>query len=163
MPDPQPTPEPDDTAAPDVAAPADTAPPADIATPGEAAESVGAAEPADTAESVGAGEPADTGDLPVDSVVPTEDELLRTAVPATVRHAPRYSAFLTTGTLVGLVVGLLVAVLLGDGSVSSAGGVLPFLGGSNGIRLLSALTGAVLGLGVGAGLALWADRRSLRR
>ncbi|CAL8974491.1 hypothetical protein CELL_01801 [Cellulomonas sp. T2.31MG-18] len=98
-----------------------------------------------------------------DEAVPTEDELLRAAVPATVRHAPRYSAFLTTGTLVGLVVGLLVAVLLADGSVSSTGGVLPFLGGSNGVRLLAALSGAVLGLGIGAGLALWADRRSLRR
>ena len=155
MPDPQPTPEstpePDATV-PDLAAtPPDTAARDDIAAPAEAGG------PGDTAEA------PDTGDLPVDEAVPTEDELLRTAVPATVRHAPRYSAFLTTGTLVGLVVGLLVAVLLADGSVSSTGGVLPFLGGSNGVRLLAALSGAVLGLGIGAGLALWADRRSLRR
>lgn len=134
MPDPQPNPEPDRTAVPDVAA----APPGTAETP-------------------------DTAETPADAPVPTEDELLRNAVPATVRHAPRYSAFLTTGTLVGLVIGLLVAVLRADGSVSSGGGVLPFLGGSNGVRLLSALSGAVLGLGVGAGLALWADRRSLRR
>lgn len=152
MPDPQPTPVPDESAA-----------SADTAAPAEAAEPVGAGEPADTAEPGGAGEPAGTGEPPVDDADPTEDELLRTAVPATVRHAPRYSAFLTTGTLVGLVVGLLLAVLLADGSVSSTGGVLPFLGGSNGVRLLCALTGALLGLGVGAGLALWADRRSLRR
>ncbi|WP_263731467.1 histidine kinase [Cellulomonas sp. SG140] len=163
MPDPQPTPEPDDAAVPDVAAtPPDTAtPPADNAEPpvetAEPTDSGAPAEPADTLA------PPDSGDLAADAPVPTEDELLRTAVPATVRHAPRYSAFLTAGTLVGLVVGLLVAVLLGDGSVSSAGGVLPFLGGSSGVRLLSALTGAVLGLGIGAGLALWADRRSLRR
>ena len=105
--------------------------------------------------------PADAA--PADAVVPSEDQLLRTAIPAAVRHAPRYGAFLTTGAIAGLVVGLLLAVLLGDGSVTSTGGVLPFLGGSNGPRLLSALSGAVLGLGIGAGLALWADRRSLRR
>jgi hypothetical protein len=155
VPDPQPNPEPDRTAVPDVAA----APPGTAETPDTAAPP-GTAETPDTAATPDA---PDTAETPADAPVPTEDELLRTAVPATVRHAPRYSAFLTTGTLVGLVVGLLVAVLRADGSVSSGGGVLPFLGGSNGVRLLSALSGAVLGLGVGAGLALWADRRSLRR
>ena len=94
---------------------------------------------------------------------PTEADLLRTAVPATVRRAPRYGAFITAGLIVGLVVGLTLAVVLDRGSVTDAGGVLPFLGGSNGPRLLSALAGAALGVLVGASLALWADRRSLRR
>ena len=102
-------------------------------------------------------------DAPAAGADPTEAELLRTAVPATVRRAPRYGAFITAGMIVGLVVGLTLAVVLDRGSVTDAGGVLPFLGGSNGPRLLSALTGGALGVLVGAGLALWADRRSLRR
>lgn len=105
----------------------------------------------------------DTGEDTAAHAVPTEVELLRTAVPATVRRAPRYGAFMTAGALVGVVVGLLLAVLADTGSVTDAGGVLPFLGGSNGPRLLSVLAGAVVGIGAGAGLALWADRRSLRR
>lgn len=122
---------------------------------------------AHTSEDTADDTPADTSDdTPADpaaDALPTEAELLRTAVPATVRRAPRYGAFMTAGALAGVVVGLLLAVLADTGSVTDAGGVLPFLGGSNGPRLLSALTGAVVGLGVGAGLALWADRRSLRR
>ena len=150
MPDPQPapsTPEPVTPAPSPADAPADA--PADETPSTDEALDVVAAEPAPP-------EPDQEPTL-------TEDELLRAAVPATVRRAPRYGAFMTAGALVGLIVGLVLAVVVDTGAVTDSGGVLPFLGGSNGPRLLSALAGAVLGIGVGAGLALWADRRSLRR
>lgn len=137
--------------------------PEDQPTPAGSAEDAAADTSDATAEHTADGTADGTPEDPAADAVPTEAELLRTAVPATVRRAPRYGAFMTAGALAGVVVGLLLAVLADTGSVTDAGGVLPFLGGSNGPRLLSALTGAVVGLGVGAGLALWADRRSLRR
>ena len=146
MPDPQPTPS---TPEPVTPAPSHADAPADESPATDEAVDVVAAEPA----------PPEPDQEPT----PTEDELLRAAVPATVRRAPRYGAFMTAGALVGLIVGLVLAVVVDTGAVTDSGGVLPFLGGSNGPRLLSALAGAVLGIGVGAGLALWADRRSLRR
>lgn len=157
MPDPlptPPTPEPVDPTTVEVA-------PAESAAAGAAPLDAAAApvESATEAEPVDADHP-DAGPGAAD---PTEAELLRTAIPATVRRAPRYGAFITAGLVVGLVVGLTLAVVLDRGYVTDTGGVLPFLGGSNGPRLLSALTGGALGVLVGAGLALWADRRSLRR
>lgn len=96
---------------------------------------------------------------------PDEAELARIAAPATVRRAPRYGAFLVAGALVGMVVGLVVAfaTAAGSGVTGADGGVLPFLGGQNGVRWLLALGGGVLGAFVGGGLAVLADRRSTRR
>ncbi|WP_246036455.1 histidine kinase [Cellulomonas telluris] len=96
--------------------------------------------------------------------VPSEEELVRTATPATVRRAPRYRAFATAGALLGALLGLVLALVLGPdrGTAGTDVGVLPFLDGQNTVRLLAALAGAVLGLLVGAVLALAADRRSTR-
>ncbi|MBD7918539.1 phage holin family protein [Cellulomonas sp. Sa3CUA2] len=96
---------------------------------------------------------------------PDEAELARAAVPASVRRAPRYGAFMVAGALVGVVVALVVAFATShDSGVSSQdGGILPFLGGQNGVRWVLALTGAVVGAFVGGALAVLADRRSLRR
>ena len=178
MPDPEPTastPQPvDETMAPVVAdAVAPVTGPASVTGPSSPAADPEPADP-EPADAEPAGARADEGSPAGSPAVdpptrdaeladPTEAELLRTAVPATVRRAPRYGAFITAGLIVGLVVGLTLAVVLDRGSVTDAGGVLPFLGGSNGPRLLSALAGAALGVLVGASLALWADRRSLRR
>ncbi|MCC2316175.1 histidine kinase [Cellulomonas xiejunii] len=99
------------------------------------------------------------------AATPDEAELARVAVPATVRRAPRYGAFIVAGALVGVVVGLVVAVVSGgDGRVTSGdGGVLPFLAGQNGVRWVLALAAGVVGAFVGGGLAVLADRRSTRR
>lgn len=96
---------------------------------------------------------------------PDETELARVAVPATVRRAPRYGAFLVAGALLGALVGLVVAVATaaGSGVTANDGGVLPFLGGQNGVRAVLAVSGALVGLLVGGVLALLADRRSTRR
>jgi len=99
------------------------------------------------------------------AATPDEAELARVAVPATVRRAPRYGAFMVAGALVGMVVGLVVALLSGgDGRVTSGdGGVLPFLGGQNGVRWVLAVAIGVVGAFVGGALAVLADRRSTRR
>ena len=97
--------------------------------------------------------------------VPSEAELARIATPATVRRAPRYRAFLVTGALVGMVVGLVVAfaTAAGSGVGESDGGVLPFLGGQNGVRWILAVSFGVVGTFVGGAIAVLADRRSTRR
>lgn len=102
---------------------------------------------------------------PASGGVPSEAELERIATPATVRRAPRYRAFMVTGALVGAVVALVVALATAgsSGVTSDDGGVLPFLGGQNGVRWLLALTGAVVGCFVGGGVAAFVDRRSARR
>jgi len=99
------------------------------------------------------------------AATPDEAELARVAVPATVRRAPRYGAFMVAGALLGMVVGLVVALLSGgDGRVTSGdGGVLPFLGGQNGVRWVLAVAIGVVGAFVGGALAVLADRRSTRR
>lgn len=98
-------------------------------------------------------------------VPPDEAELARVALPATVRRAPRYRAFLVAGALVGAVVGVVVAfaTAAGSGLTGDDGGVLPFLGGQNGVRAVLALSGALVGLLAGGVAALLADRRSTRR
>ena len=107
---------------------------------------------------------APASDLTSDGV-PSEAELERIATPATVRRAPRYRAFMVTGALVGVVVALVVALATAgsSGVASDDGGVLPFLGGQNGVRWLLALTGAVVGCFAGGGVAAFLDRRSARR
>lgn len=96
--------------------------------------------------------------------VPTEDELARTAEPATVRHAPKFGAFITAGALVAVVVALVLTEVVqpelpreADGS-----GFMPFLDGENAVRTVMAVAGAVLGGFVGGLLAVLADRRSVR-
>ena len=96
--------------------------------------------------------------------LPTEDELVRIAEPATVRRAPKFSAFLVAGAVVGIVVGVLLAFVIhpvapreADGS-----GFLPFLDGDNAVRTVMAVAGGVLGAFVGGALAVLADRRSTR-
>jgi len=101
----------------------------------------------------------------VDAPVPSESELIREAQPATVRHAPKFGAFITAGAIVGIVVALVLTQVIqpdvpraADGS-----GFLPFLDGENAVRTVMAVAGAVLGGFVGGLLAVVADRRSVRR
>ena len=97
--------------------------------------------------------------------VPDEEELRRVATPATVRRAPRYRAFVVAGALLGMVVAVTAALVTSAGSGVGEGsvGVLPFLDGQNGVRVVMAVTGILLGGLVGAGAAVVADRRSVRR
>ena len=108
------------------------------------------------------------GDVAVrdDGAVPDEETLARIAMPALVRRAPRYGAFIGYGALLGFVLGVVLAIALDRGDLLAAGeggGVLPFLGGSNGARLVTGFGLAGVGAVVGALLALWADARSRRR
>ncbi len=101
---------------------------------------------------------------PDDDALPTEDELARVAEPATVRHAPRYRAFLTTGALVGAVVALVATVVVGRDSPVEPDGTA-FIGlfeGQGAVRFVMTLAGAAFGALLGGALAAWADRRSLR-
>jgi hypothetical protein len=98
--------------------------------------------------------------------LPDEEMLARIAAPALVRRAPKYGAFIGYGALLGFVVGVVLAIALDRGDLVAAGeggGVLPFLGGSNGARLVTGFGLAGVGAVVGALLALWADARSGRR
>lgn len=72
---------------------------------------------------------------------------------AAVRRAPRYKAFVLTGLVLGALVGM-VTVLLGPAPRAvSTELLLLFLGGAGGL----------LGVGVGAVVALVLDRRSATR
>ncbi len=93
-------------------------------------------------------EPVQAGPAPV----PDADTLARLAAPAELRRAPQISAFITTGVLVGVVLGWLLAVLASGTSGE----------GRTGAILLTAGGLGVLGATVGAGLAALADRRSVR-
>ena len=94
--------------------------------------------------------------------VPSEDELERTATPATVRRAPKFSAFITFGALGGMVVGLLLAVIIHPNVqlVADGSGFTSFLDGEGAIRTVMLVTGGVVGGFVGGALAVRADRRS---
>ncbi|MBN9376004.1 MAG: histidine kinase [Cellulomonas sp.] len=104
--------------------------------------------------------------MPDDGAVPDEETLARIATPTLVRRAPKYGAFIGYGALLGFVLGVVLAIALDRGDLVAAGeggGVLPFLGGSNGARLVTGFGLAGVGAVVGALLALWADARSRRR
>ncbi|WP_197021598.1 histidine kinase [Cellulomonas sp. HZM] len=124
--------------------------------------------PAD--EEPGDEEPRDEEPGDEEPPVPSEAELERTATPATVRRAPKFSAFMIVGALVGIVVALVLAVLVHggdcsrpDGPASCVGagtGFVSFLDGEGAIRWVLAVTGAVVGAFAGGALAVLADRRS---
>lgn len=82
--------------------------------------------------------------------VPSAEDLARIAIPATLRRAPRYRAFVVAGGVLGLVVALAL-VLFGVGPTAAGTGIaLGFVGAA------LALTGASLG----AVVAVLVDRRS---
>jgi hypothetical protein len=97
--------------------------------------------------------------------IPAEAELAAVAQPATVRHAPKFGAFITAGALVGIVVALvLTAVIQPDvPRVSDGSGFISFLDGEGAVRTWMAVAGAVLGGFVGGLVAVLVDRRSVRR
>ena len=108
---------------------------------------------------------ADAATVAPGSYVPDEETLARIAAPALVRRAPRFGAFIGYGAVLGFVVGVVLAIALDRGDLVAAGeggGVLPFLAGSNGARLVTGIGLAGVGAIVGAVLALWADARSRR-
>ena len=109
-------------------------------------------------------EPTDNpapSDIP--AAVPDEQELERVAVPATVRRAPKFGAFITTGGLVGALLGLVLALVTSSPGAGAGYGFISFLSGDGTVRLLTALAFAVLGGFVGGALAVRADRRSAAR
>ncbi len=124
--------------------------------------------PAGTASpDVVVGTPTDTPsvDAAEDVAVPDEEALTRIATPGLVRRAPRFGAFIGYGAVLGFVVGVVLAIALDRGDLVAAGeggGVLPFLAGSNGARLMSGVGMAGIGAILGTLLALWADARSHR-
>ncbi|KQR08639.1 histidine kinase [Cellulomonas sp. Leaf334] len=97
--------------------------------------------------------------------IPSEEELSRVAEPATVRHAPKYGAFIVTGALVGIVVALvLVAVVRPEVPwVADGSGFISFLDGEGAVRTVMAVAGGVLGGFLGGLAAVLADRRSVRK
>ncbi|MCL3863118.1 histidine kinase [Actinotalea sp. K2] len=89
--------------------------------------------------------------LPPD--VPSESELERDATPATVRRAPRFRAFVSTGVILGAVAATLLVILHPSDGPLGRGTTLTFL------ALAFCLAGALLG-----GLvAVLVDQRSRRR
>jgi len=106
--------------------------------------------------------PADGQAAPGEPPIPSEAELERTATPATVRRAPKFSAFMIVGALVGMVLGLLFVVIVqpGPDEVGGGAGLIGFLDGEGSVRLIGIVTGGVVGAFVGGALAVRADRRS---
>jgi hypothetical protein len=148
--------EPTTPAEPDAAAPDPVEPTAPPAAPAEA--------PTAPAEPPAAPAEPPTAPAELAPPVPTESELAREAQPATVRHAPKFGAFITAGALVGIVVALVLTQVVQPEvpRVADGSGFLPFLDGENAVRTVMAVAGAVLGGFVGGLLAVLADRRSVR-
>ena len=80
------------------------------------------------------------------------EELDRIALPATLRAAPRFSAFVLSGGLGGFVVGFLLGALLPNSTGAGRGTVGLFIG--LGIGVLGALAGGLI--------AVWLDRDTPR-
>jgi hypothetical protein len=100
-----------------------------------------------------------------DGALPTEEWLLAHAVEGRVRRAPRLGSFIVAGVLAGLILGTVLTLLAVRGSGLSpegSGGVLPMLGGYNGVVLVTSLALGLVGGLAGAALAVRADRRSRR-
>ncbi|RHA37777.1 histidine kinase [Cellulomonas rhizosphaerae] len=104
----------------------------------------------------------DAPDEDVEPPIPSEEELERTATPATVRRAPKYSAFITFGALGGMVVGLLLAVIIHPETrlVADGSGFISFLDGEGAVRTVMVVAVGIVGGFVGGALAVWADKRS---
>lgn len=100
--------------------------------------------------------------------IPSEQELEELARDATVRRAPKIGAFITAGALIGIVLGFLIALLFAqanpeDLAASQGQAFISAFEGEGAIRFLSAVAGGCIGALLGAGAAVWADRRSVRR
>ncbi|GAA3223906.1 hypothetical protein ACFP63_17920 [Oerskovia jenensis] len=101
--------------------------------------------------------PTETGDANDDGVRGDEVEIESVIDPTSIRRAPRYKAFFTTGAVVGIVVGLCLGITW-LGSPESRGVLKP------GVYLTVVVLGTTtLTTLVAGALAIWADRRSLRR
>ena len=100
-------------------------------------------------DSVNAPEPDDRAEAA--APVPLETDVERDTV--TVRRAPRYSRFITLGTLVGAVVALILTAVFPANDEFDKGQVFGFL----------LLACAAVGVALGALVALAIDRTSARR
>ncbi|WP_307844930.1 histidine kinase [Actinotalea solisilvae] len=81
---------------------------------------------------------------------PSEEELAH-AREGRVRRAPRFRAFVQAGVVVGVVLGVLAALVLPAEATEAGRGT---------VAVFTGLAGAVAGAVVGAALAVLADRRS---
>ncbi|RXR25637.1 hypothetical protein EQW78_12400 [Oerskovia turbata] len=142
------TPTPDVNAAPDGPVPA--APPES----GAAAPAAPAPLTTPAATDTVSTEPGDVND---GGIRGDEVEIESVVDPTTIRRAPRYKAFFMTGALVGVVLGLCLGIVW-LGSPESLGVLKP------GVYLTVVVLGTTtLTTLVAGALAIWADRRSLRR
>ncbi|WP_336706685.1 hypothetical protein [Oerskovia sp. USHLN155] len=123
-----------------------------------ASPETGAAVPAPLTTPAAAGSAsADPGDANDGGVRGDEVEIESMIDPTTIRRAPRYKAFFTTGALVGVVLGLCIGITW-LGSPESRGVLKP------GVYLTVVVLGTTtLTTLVAGALAIWADKRSLRR
>ncbi|MBC7292186.1 MAG: hypothetical protein H5T83_12740 [Actinotalea sp.] len=87
---------------------------------------------------------------------PTAEELERTAAPARLRRAPRYRGFALAGALVGLVAAIVAVAVSGPAEPGAP------LGTGSVLALLAIVLGG-FGALLGTGVAVLADRRSVRR
>ncbi len=106
-------------------------------------------------------------DQPAEPQLPTEEQLEQIAEDATVRRAPKIGAFITAGALLGIVLGFVLALIFANadpGALAAEQGqaFISAFEGEGAIRFISAAAGGCLGALVGAGAAVWADRRSRR-
>ncbi len=94
-----------------------------------------------------------------------ESDDIRVADAVRTYRAPRIGAFVTAGALLGIVVGLVLALVTGpqEQVVDDGTAFISFLDAEGTVRLLSALTGGVVGAVIAGVVAVVADRRSARR
>nr|WP_297424301.1 hypothetical protein [uncultured Actinotalea sp.] len=86
---------------------------------------------------------------------PTAEDLERTAVPATLRKAPRYRGFAWAGVLVGVLVAVVAVAVSGPAQDGAPLGTFSVLG------LLAVILGG-FGALLGTAVAVLVDRRSVR-
>jgi hypothetical protein len=151
------TPTPDVNDSPHSAGPAGAPEPG---TPADVSSTVPSSTPEvtpDTTAETGTSPDDANGDSNDGGVRGDEVEIESVVDPATIRRAPKYKAFFLTGAVVGIVLGLVVWVLW-MGSPESGGVLKP------GVYLTVVVLGTTtLTTLVAGALAIWADKRSLRR